>query len=146
MKPKFLEVAREMDDPVTLVTKAYKQMAKSATVLMGYNATKNDYQNVGRIVQAGREAFNLLCFIAASSLASRAPSRAGSTMPLEPADMAAMGTSAAMGSSGTGLASLHYMSDAQRPNMYIAVHYPDFAAEYSIMVNCNTLTGEDLHR
>ena len=39
---------------------------------------------------------------------------------------------------------LLWMADS--PNIHIAVHFHDFAAEYGRLINCNILSGEDRHR
>ncbi|RYC61611.1 hypothetical protein CHU98_g4607 [Xylaria longipes] len=156
LKPRFLEVATQYGDPVNVVITAFVHMAKSATVLMGYSASKEDYDNLEVIIRQGRESFNLLCYIASVSAASRAgsraQSRAGSTIPqpqpqLQSQQGLDLGGVAAgeEGDLAVGMKLMH-MNDTQRPNMHIAIHYHDFAAEYAKMVNCNTLTGEDLHR
>ncbi|KAI0191660.1 hypothetical protein EV127DRAFT_492552 [Xylaria flabelliformis] len=120
------------------VVKAYTQMAKSATFLMGNKAPKEEFENMSQIIADGREAFNFLCHVA-----SMASSRAVSVI--------------SQGSGGESVApegdeaqaqterveTVMYMKDNLRPNIHIASHYYDFAAEDAIIVNCNTLTRED---
>ncbi|KAI0592714.1 hypothetical protein F4775DRAFT_597943 [Biscogniauxia sp. FL1348] len=141
LKPRFLAAAREHGDPIDVIISAFTNMARSATVLVGNSAPKEDYDNLAVIVRQGRESFNLLCYIASMSAVSRAGSRAGSRIGSR-AGSVIEGDDDEL---SKGMALLH-MNDTQRPNMHIATHYPDFAAEYAMMVNCNTLTGEDLHR
>lgn len=153
LKPRFLQEATAHGDPVDIVVGAFTAMARSTAVLMGYSAPKEDYANMELLIRQGREAFNQLCYIASVSAASRAGSRAGSMAAASRAGSRA-GSIAPQNDPDieelqTGLSKdmgLLHMADTQRPNMHIAVHYHDFAAEYAMMVNCNTLTGEDLHR
>ncbi|EAQ88802.1 hypothetical protein CHGG_05421 [Chaetomium globosum CBS 148.51] len=41
---------------------------------------------------------------------------------------------------------LQYQNDTLRPNIHVAVHFPEFAEEYALPVNRNTPIGENLHR
>ncbi|KAI2473598.1 hypothetical protein F4781DRAFT_379564 [Annulohypoxylon bovei var. microspora] len=138
IKPRFIEVIRHFGDPIEVIIKAFESIIKNATVLMGYNAPKEDYDNLEAIVRRGREAFNMLCYCAAVSAPSRSNSRAGSILNNHGAGPAT--------NLPTEIADLQYMHNTQRPNMHIAVHFHDIANEYAMMVNCNTLTGEDWHR
>lgn len=39
-----------------------------------------------------------------------------------------------------------YLKDIKKPNMHIAIHYPQLCEEYRLPVNFNVLIGEDKHR
>ncbi|KAL9035485.1 MAG: hypothetical protein Q9180_004837 [Flavoplaca navasiana] len=43
-------------------------------------------------------------------------------------------------------AALTYQKVQSRPNVHVALHFTDVAAEYATPNNCTTLTGEDKHR
>ncbi|KAI0470229.1 hypothetical protein F4859DRAFT_515755 [Xylaria cf. heliscus] len=139
LKQSFIAQAQDtVDNPVDFIVAAFTAMAKSATVLMGNSAHQDDYKKLSHLVYAGRNAFNHLCHIATLA-SSRAGSRAGSVTSRAP-------TVGPEQPEQQEQPMILYMKDTMRPNMHIASHYHDFAAEYAMMVNCNVLTGEDLHR
>ena len=41
---------------------------------------------------------------------------------------------------------IRYYNDTLRPNIHISVYYPIFAKEYNLLINCNILIKEDIHR
>ena len=97
---------------------------------------------MNRIIYRARHLFNQLClFAAVTSTGSAAGSLAGTPGP-QPAVDAFADT---LDNTGSGR-SLQYMNDTLRPNIHVATHFPAFAEEYASPVNCNTLTGENLHR
>ncbi|KAI2628156.1 hypothetical protein GGS21DRAFT_492800 [Xylaria nigripes] len=154
LKPGVLDAASQYGNgnPVDVIISTFVNMTKSATVLMGYTASHDDYDKIDLIIRRGRESFNLLCYIASVGARSRAASRAGSQSGASQAFGSQAGSQDGSvldmdidGSVQAGSRLVH-MGDTQRPNMHIGVHYHDFATEYAKTVNCNTLTGEDLHR
>ncbi|KAI1485633.1 hypothetical protein F5X96DRAFT_674446 [Biscogniauxia mediterranea] len=147
MKPRFYDEAYKHtdQDPVDLVVETCAAIAKSNTVLMGRKVSSTDRENMAAIIHRARFLFNQLCMFAAVGAGSVAgsiagsvvgtPSRTGRGDPVVDTEEAA--------ESGR---SLQYMNDTLRPNIHIGIHYPAFAEEYALPVNCNTLTGENLHR
>ena len=125
-------------------------MAWSVTPLMGLDVSQADYDNLALVVKRGRDAFNSFCTVASVSASSRRGSCVSRT------SVAAVNTGEASEHAGaademedTGMAKkqrLLWMADTMRPNIHIAVHFHDFAAEYGRLINCNTLSGEDRHR
>ncbi|TRX98548.1 hypothetical protein FHL15_000622 [Xylaria flabelliformis] len=138
IKPKFFRQALEKtgQNPVDLVVETCAAIAKSNTVLMGRKVSKVDRDNMASIIYRARFMFNQLSMFAAASVGDSAPeSIAGSVVGTPvPEDIAESGRS------------LQYMNDTLRPNVHVGIHYPAFAEEYALPVNCNTLTGENLHR
>ena len=39
-----------------------------------------------------------------------------------------------------------YYNNTLQPNIYINIYYPIFAKEYNLLINYNTLIGEDIYR
>ncbi|KAK3896333.1 hypothetical protein C8A05DRAFT_20664, partial [Staphylotrichum tortipilum] len=94
------------------------------------------------IVYRARHLFNQLClFAAVTSVGSAGASAAGT----QPGTTGVVADVDAPENAESGR-SLQYMNDTLRPNIHVGVHFPDFAEEYALPVNCNTLTGENLHR
>lgn len=151
LKQGFCMQASQYDDPVNFVVTAMTAMARSSTVLMSNTASKDDYDNIEEVIREGRDAFNRLCHVAtmgssrAGSRAGSVASRAQSVVDVEATQQPAPGPSVEATQAEKETAFM-YMKDTMRPNIHIGMHYHDFAAEYAMMVNCNTLTGEDLHR
>lgn len=74
MVPSYTEAATKHGDPVALVVSAFAALAKSNSVLMGSNISKDDRHNLKSIIFTTREKFNLLNIIA--SQAAMLPTKA----------------------------------------------------------------------
>lgn len=144
IRTSFAKEASAHGDPVRLVIETCTAVAKSNTVLMGSEASTTNRANMKVIVKRARQLFNRLCICAAISLGSRPASIAPGQSP-GPGGVAVEPTGED-DTAGGSARSARYLNDTLRPNIHIAVHYPDFAEEYGSTVNVNVLTGEDLHR
>ncbi|EAQ91957.1 hypothetical protein CHGG_00192 [Chaetomium globosum CBS 148.51] len=102
-------------DPVDLIVETTAAIAKSTTVLMGKQISPDDRKDMDRIIYRARHLFNQLCLFAAVT------------------------------ATGSTAGSLTVHERHLRPNIHVATHFPAFAEEYASPVNCNTLTGENLH-
>lgn len=86
--------------------------------------------------------FNQLSILAAVSMgASAAPSVQGSPSRMRDSIVVGAEQRENVGTRGT-----QFMNDTLRPNIHVGIHWPEFAEEYALPINCNTLTGEHLHR
>ncbi|KAL7625329.1 hypothetical protein AAE478_004545 [Parahypoxylon ruwenzoriense] len=146
IRTSFYREASLYGNPVDIIIKTCTAIAKSNTLLVGSNASVSDRNNMRALVKRARELFNQLCIFASRSLGSRAGSRAGSVAPVQQPAPGTRAPNPLGEDTAVSTRSAQYMNDTLRPNIHIAVHYPDFAEEYGLTVNCNTLTGEDLHR
>lgn len=148
IKPAFIEQAQQfvIGTPVIdLIVSSFTKIIKSNMTLMGRDISIEQRDNMGKIILSARYAFNRLAMIAAASVGrSQAPSRVGTPAraPSATPGPAGFGTVEA---TGRGLAS-QFANDTLRPNIHIGMHYPVIANEYSLPVNVNTFTGENLHR
>ncbi|RYC58953.1 hypothetical protein CHU98_g7247 [Xylaria longipes] len=157
IKPGFFEQAEffVIGTPVIdLVVTAFTKIVKSNVVLMGREISTEQRDNMAKIIQTARYAFNQLAMIAAASVGrSQAGSRVGTPArgvsatpgPAGPSTGVLGGESGVVVEAGRGLAS-QFTNDTLRPNVHIGMHYPIIANEYSLPVNVNTFTGENLHR
>ncbi|KAI1131426.1 hypothetical protein F5Y10DRAFT_262185 [Nemania abortiva] len=152
IKAGFVEQAENfvLGTPVIdLVIGAFTKIIKSNVTLMGREVSTEQRDNMARIIQAARYAFNQLAMIAAASGGrSQAASRIGT--PARAASATPGPSGVVGGDSGTveakrSLAS-QFANDTLRPNIHIGMHYPIIANEYGLPVNVNTFTGENLHR
>ncbi|KAK4117995.1 hypothetical protein N657DRAFT_465176 [Parathielavia appendiculata] len=143
IRPRFWDQAKDYEkDPIKLIIETTAAIAKSTTVLMGARVSRRDRYLMGDIIYRARYLFNQLClFAAVASTRSAAASQAG-TPGVHVIDEPALQDGVADNSGGA----LQYQNDTLRPNIHAAVHFPVFAEEYALPVNCNTLTGENLHR
>jgi hypothetical protein len=144
IRPRFLIEARNNPEnlsPVDYVVSTCAAIAKSNSVLMGRTLTADDRANMPQIIHNARRMFNQVCIWAAGSGggASRQGSVAGSVA------QSVVGSVIEEDIPVTR-AGLQFMNDTLRPNIHVALHYPAFAEEYGLPSNCNTLTGENLHR
>jgi hypothetical protein len=137
MTPRVVEKLEENDEglsPVNYVVKTAAQIAKSTSLLMGHRVPSGERgEAMLRQIKHARHMFNHLCNVVGfkgrqASLAASVVGEAGA----EQADTAGQG--------------LGYSNVTLRPNMHVAMHYPAIAEEYAMPSNCNTLTGENLHR
>lgn len=138
IKANFYREASQDHEPIDIVIQACTAIAKSNSLLMGSKSLNTSRIDTLRSIRKARELFNQLCVYASRSLNSRA----GSVMSVQGQDN--------QGTVGDDIAasgrSLQYLNDTLRPNIHIASHFMDFIEEYGLITNCNTLTGEDLHR
>ncbi|KAK4118238.1 hypothetical protein N657DRAFT_404669 [Parathielavia appendiculata] len=143
IRPRFWDQAKNFEkDPIELIIETTAAIAKSTTVLMGTRVSRRDRYLMGDIIYRARYLFNQLClFAAVASTRSAAASQAG-TPGVHVIDEPALQDGVA---DDSGRA-LQYQNDTLRPNIHAAVHFPVFAEEYALPINCNTLTGENLHR
>jgi hypothetical protein len=136
-------------DPVDLLVETTAAIAKSTTLLMGRKMSGEDRQGMYDIIYRARVLFNQLCIFAANTSLARstAPSQAGSRAGSRAGSVVLQGAESVAEAGDDGVCSnLQYINDTLRPNIHVGIHYPAFAEEYALPVNCNTLTGENLHR
>ena len=143
IRPRFWDQAKNHEkDSIELIIETTAAIAKSTTVLMGTRVSRRDRYLMGNIIYRARYLFNQLCLLAAvTSTGSSGASHAG-TPGVQVIDESVL-QDGVVDDSGRAL---QYQNDTLRPNIHVAVHFPEFAEEYALPVNCNTLTGENLHR
>lgn len=134
--------------PVDMIVKTCALIAKSNSLLMGYRISSEDRENMPAVITQARKQFNQLS-MAASASVSKAPSVAGSRAG-SPSAHRMGGDTIVHGIGGAQredtVKGEQFLNDTLRPNIHAAVHYPMFAEEYALPVNCNTLVGENEHR
>ncbi|KAK3403030.1 hypothetical protein B0T20DRAFT_449951 [Sordaria brevicollis] len=148
-------------DPVELIVETLAKMAKSTSTLMGVKLSKQDYHQIDNIVHEARHMYNQLHFMASASIMSVDISSVVGTPDVgNSGSDAETPTGSGDGDGGGSTPSQSqppgsvrgqkradkYEKLTVRPNVHVGIHYKDFAKEYSLPVNCSTLTGEDAHR
>lgn len=160
LKPSFVMNVTLMypneDNAVNMVVRTSAAIAKSNSVTMSFELSKEDRKNMGDIVMNGRRRFNQLSLVAAASMPSSRVGTAATTRAATPADGGADGGADADAEATdnnplghmiiTGTGALQFLNNTLRPNIHAGVHWPVYADEYALPVNVNVLTGEDLHR
>ena len=132
-------------DPVELIIETTAAIARSTTLLMGTRMSRIDRYNMADIIYRARHMFNELCLFASVTTGSAAASRIGTPVEAEPVGAQPGGSVVDEALDDSGRA-LQYQNDTLRPNIHASSHFPAFAEEYALPVNCSALTGENLHR
>lgn len=156
IKPKFLEVAKEMwSDPLAYIVSSFAAVAKSNSVLMGSEISELDRVNFDSIVIEGRKRYQELSKCAANYIKKvrHEGGMATPAIPGSPSSSTSQFLKPTISRSKVEEESKQlkqrqnqHMNNLNRPNIHIGLHYGQLMEEYGLPSMCNVLIGEDKHR
>ncbi|KAI9747998.1 MAG: hypothetical protein M4579_007339 [Chaenotheca gracillima] len=155
----------QLYSPVDLIVRCFGAMAKSHSILMSQSLSQADKGRMMDIIKEGRRSYQKLFEAAALAVGSSGRRSCGST-PASPSrtpspssvrspepNILTTTTDEEPSQADPGETSSvptkkahEYRNSQGRPNIHIALHYPDIIEEYGTAFNCNVLMGEDKHK
>lgn len=133
-------------DPIGYIVSQFVGIARSNSVLISLSVSVADREDIYIIVYSYRANLQQLLLALSQSIAfNKRRSRSKSIISTLSRAAILIELDVAIPSSTVELSKKaeQYLKDTKLPNIYIAVYYPATADKYSLIVNYNSLLGED---